>query len=108
LLTRATPTVAPAAALTTDLAEREKAMIENALRDPKGLVSGRGAPLQSWAFVSRRSNQRSETSESTLIFSRAVVTFHPSWILFPLGSGDFSGRLLNSQQMLNSWPDLAS
>ena len=39
-LTRATPKVAAASALTTDLAEREKAMIENALRDAKGLVSG--------------------------------------------------------------------
>ena len=39
-LTRVTPKVAAASALTTDLAEREKVMIENALRDAKGLVSG--------------------------------------------------------------------
>src|SRR5260221_663514 len=40
-LTRATPKVAAASALLpTDLAEREKAMIENALREAEGLVSG--------------------------------------------------------------------
>jgi formate hydrogenlyase transcriptional activator len=39
-LTRATPKVAAASVLTTDLAEREKAMIENALREAEGLVSG--------------------------------------------------------------------
>jgi formate hydrogenlyase transcriptional activator len=39
-LTRATPKVAAASVLTTDLAKREKAMIENALREAKGLVSG--------------------------------------------------------------------
>jgi formate hydrogenlyase transcriptional activator len=40
-LTRATPKVAAASALLpTDLAEREKAMIESALRDAEGLVSG--------------------------------------------------------------------
>jgi formate hydrogenlyase transcriptional activator len=39
-LTRATPKVAAASVLTTDLAEREKAMIENALREADGLVSG--------------------------------------------------------------------
>jgi formate hydrogenlyase transcriptional activator len=40
-LTRATPKVAAAPALLPmDLAEREKAMIENALREAEGLVSG--------------------------------------------------------------------
>src|SRR5580693_3043686 len=40
-LTRATPKVAAASALLpTDLAEREKAMIESALREAEGLVSG--------------------------------------------------------------------
>jgi formate hydrogenlyase transcriptional activator len=39
-LTRATPKVDAASVLTTDLAEREKAMIENALREAEGLVSG--------------------------------------------------------------------
>jgi formate hydrogenlyase transcriptional activator len=39
-LTRATPRLAAASVLATDLAEREKAMIENALRDAEGLVSG--------------------------------------------------------------------
>jgi formate hydrogenlyase transcriptional activator len=39
-LTRATPKVVTASVLTTDLAEREKAMIENALREAEGLVSG--------------------------------------------------------------------
>src|SRR5438552_1367105 len=40
-LTRATPKVAVASALLpTDLAEREKAMIESALREAEGLVSG--------------------------------------------------------------------
>ena len=39
-LTRATPKVAAASVLTTDLAEREKALIENALREAEGLVSG--------------------------------------------------------------------
>ena len=39
-LTRATPKAAAASVLTTDLAEREKAMIENALREAEGLVSG--------------------------------------------------------------------
>jgi formate hydrogenlyase transcriptional activator len=39
-LTRATPKVAAASVLTTDLAEREKAMIESALREAEGLVSG--------------------------------------------------------------------
>src|ERR1700687_2538203 len=39
-LTRATPKVVAASVLTTDLAEREKAMIENALREAEGLVSG--------------------------------------------------------------------
>jgi formate hydrogenlyase transcriptional activator len=39
-LTRATPKVAAASVLTTDLAEREKAMIQNALREAEGLVSG--------------------------------------------------------------------
>ena len=39
-LTRAAPKVAAASVLTTDLAEREKAMIENALREAEGLVSG--------------------------------------------------------------------
>jgi formate hydrogenlyase transcriptional activator len=42
-LTRATPKLAAATALLpTDLAEREKAMIENALREAEGLVSGPG------------------------------------------------------------------
>ena len=39
-LTRATPKLAAASVLTTDLAEREKYMIENALREAEGLVSG--------------------------------------------------------------------
>jgi formate hydrogenlyase transcriptional activator len=39
-LTRATPKVAAASVLTTDLAEREKAIIESALREAEGLVSG--------------------------------------------------------------------
>jgi formate hydrogenlyase transcriptional activator len=39
-LTRATPKVAAASVLTANLAEREKAMIENALREAEGLVSG--------------------------------------------------------------------
>jgi formate hydrogenlyase transcriptional activator len=39
-LTRATPKSAAASVLATDLAEREKAMIENALREAEGLVSG--------------------------------------------------------------------
>jgi formate hydrogenlyase transcriptional activator len=39
-LTRATPKLAAASVLTTDLAEREKSMIENALREAEGLVSG--------------------------------------------------------------------
>jgi len=39
-LTRATPKVAAASVLTMDLADREKAMIENALREAEGLVSG--------------------------------------------------------------------
>src|SRR5258708_34281213 len=39
-LTRATPRLAAASVLATDLAEREKAMIENALREAEGLVSG--------------------------------------------------------------------
>src|SRR5579862_2529877 len=39
-LTRATPRLATASVLATDLADREKAMIENALREAKGLVSG--------------------------------------------------------------------
>src|SRR6266481_3528132 len=39
-LTPATPRLAAASVLVTDLAEREKAMIENALREAEGLVSG--------------------------------------------------------------------
>ena len=40
-LTRATPkSAAPSLLLTTDLAEREKAMIEHALRETEGLVAG--------------------------------------------------------------------
>jgi formate hydrogenlyase transcriptional activator len=39
-LTRATPRLAAASVLATDLAEREKAIIENALREAEGLVSG--------------------------------------------------------------------
>ena len=39
-LTRATPRLAAASVLATDLADREKAMIENALREAEGLVSG--------------------------------------------------------------------
>jgi formate hydrogenlyase transcriptional activator len=39
-LTRATPKVVAASVLNTDLAEREKAMIENALREAGGVVSG--------------------------------------------------------------------
>ena len=39
-LTRATPKLAAASVLVTDLVEREKAMIENALRETEGLVSG--------------------------------------------------------------------
>ena len=39
-LTRATPKLATASVLVTDLVEREKAMIENALRETEGLVSG--------------------------------------------------------------------
>jgi formate hydrogenlyase transcriptional activator len=39
-LTRATPKFALASVLTTDLVEREKALIENALREAEGLVSG--------------------------------------------------------------------
>jgi formate hydrogenlyase transcriptional activator len=40
-LTRATPKLAAASVLlATDLAEREKAMIENALREAEGLISG--------------------------------------------------------------------
>jgi formate hydrogenlyase transcriptional activator len=40
-LTRATPTLAAGSALlATDLAEREKAMIENALREAEGVISG--------------------------------------------------------------------
>src|SRR2546425_4176443 len=39
-LTRATPRLAAASVLATDLAEREKTMIENALRDAEGVISG--------------------------------------------------------------------
>jgi formate hydrogenlyase transcriptional activator len=39
-LTRAAPKVVAAFVLATDLAEREKAMIENALREAEGLVAG--------------------------------------------------------------------
>ena len=39
-LTRATPRLAVASVLATDLAERERAMIESALREAEGLVSG--------------------------------------------------------------------
>jgi formate hydrogenlyase transcriptional activator len=40
-LTRATPRLAAASVLATDLAEREKALVENALREADGLFSGR-------------------------------------------------------------------
>ena len=39
-LTRATPRLAAVSVLAADLADREKAMIENALREAEGLVSG--------------------------------------------------------------------
>jgi formate hydrogenlyase transcriptional activator len=52
-LTRATPRLAAASVLATDLADREKAMIENALREVEGFVSVPRAPQRNWVYLSQ-------------------------------------------------------
>jgi len=48
--------VVPSGSLTADLAQREKAIIENALRDAHGVIGGATVPRQSWAYRDRLSN----------------------------------------------------
>jgi len=57
--------------LAANLVEREKEMIETALREAEGVVAGpTQAPQPSWECPGRRSNQRSENCGSTDTVSR--------------------------------------
>jgi hypothetical protein len=56
--------------LAANLVEREKVMIETALREAEGVIGVPPAPLPSWAFPGRRSNRRSRNWESTGTDSR--------------------------------------
>jgi hypothetical protein len=69
-------------------------------------------PLPSWAYLGRRSNQRSGNSESTGIVSRPRSLPWPSGIFYlPSNLGNFSMRrrgeaaTLNFQQTLKFRPD---
>ena len=67
--------VAPKSAATSvplvaNLVEREKVMIENALREAGGVMGAQLGPLPSWAFPGRHSNQRLGNWKSTDTVSR--------------------------------------
>jgi len=78
-------------------------MIENGSARPTAWSQVPRAPLRSWAYLGRRSNQRSGNSESTGIFSRPrSLPFFPSGIFYlPSNLRNFSMRRRGQAAMLN-------
>ena len=82
--------------LAADLAEREKAMIENALRESGGLISGPTGAAAKLGCRDRRSNQRLGNWESTGIVSRPRS--------FPISFANFSsGRAFRSSLIYQAY-----